>query len=288
MRSDRRKPTQCYIDESIHSDNGFVVTSFVFASGRFDRAVAGVLKKNGFVPGKDEVKSTARMDRNPKMRAARDSLLALAGSKVHLAVYVGPIDSWRFGRAALAKHTLQALQSTLIRNSLRPSHLSLYFDRDLFASEKEAARLFELFHYLHPCHFYPKEDSRLRLGLQVADAVANSFAQILKEHVSGKPKMVEIGGRGTGYPKGTKAPLGWHLLMTLRRGLLTRPMINNGEPYDPCADPVILDPMRDDPAVYGQTPVLMGWGVQVAPEAHNDLKIAVQKVLGTIYLGCIH
>ncbi|HXV67998.1 MAG TPA: hypothetical protein VD738_03660, partial [Nitrospira sp.] len=201
MSSSERRPTQCYIDESIHTDERFVVTSFVFASGRFDRVVAGVLKKHGLIPGKDEVKSTARMDQNPRMRAARDGLLELAGSKIQVAVYVGPIESWRlgrFGRAALGKHTLQALQSTLIRNSLRPSRLSLYFDRDLFASPREAVRLFELFHYLHPCGFHPKEDSRRRLGLQVADTVANSFGQILKEHARGKPKMVEIGGKGTG------------------------------------------------------------------------------------------
>ena len=56
------------------------------------------------------------------------------------------------------------------------------------------------------------------MGIQVADAVAHSFARILKEELTREKKLVDIGGRGTGYPKGTKAPLGWELL----RGGLTR------------------------------------------------------------------
>src|ERR1700680_3128556 len=68
---------QCFVDESVHPGCGFVVTAFVFASRSFDRAVAKILRQAGLTPQKDEVKSSARMDTNPRMRAARDGLLSL-------------------------------------------------------------------------------------------------------------------------------------------------------------------------------------------------------------------
>ncbi len=283
-----RSFTQCYIDESIHNKAGFVVTAFVFASGRFDRVVAKILSNSGLTPKQDEFKSSIRMDSNPKMRAVRDGLLTLAGSGSRVAVYIGPFDSFGFERDNLGKHSLQALQSILLRNSIKPSRLSVYFDRDIFPSEREAIRLHNMFHYLRPCRIYPCEDSHDRLGIQVADAVAHSVAQILKEQITGKEKMVDIGGPGTGYPKKTMAPLGWELLMTFRSGLLTRPIAYESEQYDAAADPVILDPVNDDPANYLQNPVLLGWGVQVAPEADEPLRQGVEKSFGKIWLGCIH
>jgi len=100
--------------------------------------------------------------------------------------------------------------------------------------------------------------------------------------------MVDIGGPNTGYPKGTEAPLGGSLLMNLRYALFTRPVIYNGEPYPAASDPVIIDPMKDDPVDFGIHPILLGWGVQVAPESDSELRQAVDKVLGRLWLGCIH
>ena len=100
--------------------------------------------------------------------------------------------------------------------------------------------------------------------------------------------MVDIGGTNTGYPKGTKAPLGWSLLMNLRYALLTRPVVCNGEAYPIESDPVIIDPERDDPVDFSMNPILLGWGVQIAPEANSELRQAVDKGLGRLWLGCIH
>jgi len=262
---------------------GFVVTAFVFANGRFYTRIAAVLQKAGLSPSKDEFKSSARMDRNPAMQAARDGLLRLAGSETHVAMFVGPHE-----RGSLGKHSLQALQSILVRNGIRPSGLNVYFDEDIFPSAREATRLRSLFHFLAPARIFPKEDSRRRLGIQVADAVAHSWGQIVKEAVTGKVKMIDVGGRDTGYAKGERAALGWKLLMTLRYALLTRPMIQNGGAYVAATDPVVLDPVNDDPVDYGQHPILLGWGVQVAPESSDDLRRAVEGALGRLWLGCIH
>ena len=273
----------CYVDESIHDSCGFVATSFVFAGQGFERTVEEVLRDSGLSPPSQEFKSSARMDSNSNMQLARNGLLTLAGSEAKVAIFFGP-----FNRASLGKHTLQALQSVVVRNGINPAELSVYCDQEIFPSEKEALRLHGLFQFLSQCRIYPREDSRKRLGIQVADAVAHSFGQILKEELTGKKKLVDIGGLRTGYEEGTLAPIGWELLTTLRYGLMTRPMVQGGKPYDAAMDPVVLDPDKDDPAVYGQYPVLLGWGVQTAPEADVSLRQGVERAFGRIWLGCIH
>lgn len=76
--------------------------------------------------------------------------------------------------------------------------------------------------------------------------------------------------------------------MNLRSALMTRGMVGGGERYQAAADPVVLDPVHDDSVTYGQRPILLGWGVQVAPEAPERLRQAVEYTFGRIWLGCIH
>jgi hypothetical protein len=272
----------CYVDESIHDSCGFVATAFVFAEENFEKTVEEVLLEAGLSPPSEEFKSSARMDSDSRMKLARDGLLDLAG-KARVAVFFGA-----FNKATLGKDTLQALQSVVVRNGIDPSAMSVYCDEEIFPSMKEAVRLHGLFHFLNQCTIYPREDSRKRLGIQMADAVAHSFGRILKEELTGKQKFVDIGGSGTGYEEGTLAPLGWELLMTLRYSLMTRPMVEGGESYNAGIDPVVLDPENDDPVVYGQHPVLLGWGIQTAPEADDSLRQGVERAFGRIWLGCIH
>ncbi len=259
------------------------MSAFAFTAGRADLRVARVLKDAGLRPGVDEFKSGARMAGNLSMQRAREGLLSVANSTCHVGVFVGP-----HVRRTLGRHSLQALQSIVVRNGIRPSTLDVYFDEDIFASPQEARRLHALFHHLRAARLHPKEDSRVRLGIQIADVVAASFGRIVKEALTGDVKEIDIGGPNTGYAPGTMAPLGWDLLMSLRYALLTRPMVYRGEKCPPAADPVVLDPRHDDPVSYGQCPILLGWGVQVAPEAPDGLRYAVDRSLGRIWLGCIH
>lgn len=277
------KFTHCYIDESIHDLVGVVVTAFIFTNDTFSDAVTKALQKAGLNPPQDEFKSSARMDKNEKMRKGRENLLKLAGSNSKIAVFFGP-----FHRPNLGRQTFQAFQSVLIRNSIQPGPLSAHFDEEIFPSQKEADRLYALFYSLKGCKIFACEDSRICVGIQVADAIAHSFGQIIKEALTDTKKMIDIGGPNTGYPEKTEASLGWSLLMNLRYALFTRPVVDNGEPYPAASDPVIIDPMKDDPVDFGIHPILLGWGVQVAPEASNELRQAVDKELGRLWLGCIH
>jgi hypothetical protein len=278
-----KKLNCCFIDESIYDSLGIVVTAFVFSDSQFESQVTEALQEVGINVPYEEYKSSARMDSNVHMRNARDKLLSLASQSSKIAVFFGP-----FSRPHLGRQTLQAVQSVLLRNSIEPSSLSIYFDQEIFPSNEEAARLKAVFRFLEGSQIYASEDSRTRVRIQVADAVAHSFGQIIKASLSGKQKMVDIGGPNTGYATGTEASLAWFLLMTLRHALLTRPIVYNGEQYSPQCDPVVLDPVNDDIVDFAQHPTLLGWGVQVAPESDTSLRQAVESELGRIWLGCIH
>ncbi len=275
--------TQCFVDESIYDSLGVVVTAFVFADDEFEDRVTLALREAGLDPPREEFKSGARMDSDPRMRDARSRLLGLAASRASVAVFFGP-----FSRARLGRQALQAVQSTFVRNGIDPSNTALVFDQGIFSSSAEAARLRCLFSYLAESRIDAGADSRVRVGIQVADAVAHCFGQIIKESLTGDNKMVDIGGPDTGYEEGTEATLSWSLLMSLRYALLTRPVVCNGQSYDPRCDPVVLDPLRDDPIDFCQNPVLLGWGVQIAPESEAPLRQAVESALGRLWLGCIH
>jgi hypothetical protein len=203
--------THCYVDESIHDSIGVVVTAFVFANSDFENAVTEVLRKVGLNPPHDEFKSSARMDTDERMRAARGRLMSMAGAHSKIAVFFGP-----FHRPRLGRQCLQALQSVLVRNAIPVSSLSVYFDQGIFPSTAEALRLRKLFYSLEGSEVIAEADSRFCVGIQVADAVAHSFGQIIKEALTGNQKMVDIGGPDTGYPEGTEATLGESLLMTIR------------------------------------------------------------------------
>jgi hypothetical protein len=273
---------QCYVDESIHTAHEFVVTAFTFAKRGILSEVAPALRGAGITPRKQEYKSGMRMDEHPEMRAARDALLQLAGSRMRVGICIAPYSD----RRNLGRDTLQALQSIMVRNGIKPSRTTVYFDQGIFPSAAEATRLKQLFHFLRPCVIYPVEDSRARLGIQVSDAVAASFGQIVKEELTGQRKMVDVGPL-LGWTVPAMESLGWELLTRLRRGLFTRPFVS-GEAYAPATDPVVLDPIYDDVTIYGQNPVLLGWGVQVAPEADGQLRKAVEEGLGRVWLGCVH
>ena len=274
--------THCYVDESVQNDSGFVATAFVFAGPAFEGEAERVLREAGLSPRKDELKSSARMDLDPRMRSARGAALNLAGSSARVAVFFGPCN-----RSTIGKQSLQALQAVLLRNVLATVPLEVHFDEDIFPTVEEAIRLQKLFRILAPVRIHPREDSRLVLGIQIADVVAHSFGQIVKAEISGNSKEVEIGGPATGYPEGTRATLSWSLLMSLRYALFTRPIAYDGDQHPTESDPVVLDPIHDDPVEYGPHPTLLGWGVQVAPEASAGLRYAVERSLGRTWLGCI-
>lgn len=216
------------------------------------------------------------------MRTLRDRLLSIAaGTKI--AVAFGPAVA----RRRLGGASLNALDLLMRRNGIRADGVSVYFDQGIFGRSVEAHTLAAALPRLSGLHLFPEEDSRVCLGIQVADVVAHTVAQVVREAITDKRKIVRIGGADTGWHEDEKAPLGWFLLMGLRHSFFTQRVVTDGETFDPETDPLIQK-IDDDPVTVSIEPQLLGWGAVVSDDSTNDLRRAVEKTLGRIWLGCIH
>lgn len=275
--------THCYVDDSIHDALGFIALAFVFSAHDLDTPVRQALAAAGLDPESEEFKSGARMDRNPAMQAARDKLIEMIREHAH----VGVVIARRHHIVPLGKQCLQALQSILIRNGIPPKGLRVHVDDEIFSSREQAQAIHDVFQFLAPVQLFPCEVSHTCRGIQAADLVAHTLSQVVREGVTGAPKLIDVGGPDNGYAEGTMMPLSEFLLAGFRYRILARRMAYDGEEFDPATDPVIIGP-DDDPANYGQYPEAVGWGVQVAQETPDAVRHAVFKMLDRVWLGCMH
>lgn len=267
--------THCYVDESIHEMLGFVAVAFVFASEDLDPVVSSALVSAGLDPACEEFKSGARMEGNARMQAARQALLRIVCDHTDVAVVFAP----RHHCVPIGKQCLQALQSVFVRNGIRPEVLTLHVDQGIFPSPVEADRLIGLFPFLKAATFRLEQASHVCRGIQLADLIAHIFAQIIREALTGIPKLIS--------EEGTQIRLSVLLLEPIRYAILARRFVSEGQDFDPATDPVVLGP-DDDPLEYGLHPEAFGWGVQVAPEAPEPLRRAIREMLDRVWLGCMH
>lgn len=278
MGDERPRSVFCYVDESIQRSLGYVATAFVVAPEPLEPAVAEVLRGAGLVPGRDEFKSGARMAERPDLQELRDRLLGLAGDRARLAAVFSPVHR----RDALGRYALQALQSVLVRNSVPREELTVFFDSGIFPSESAARELRPLFGALSGATLYAREDSKLRLGIQVADAVAHTFGQVLRAAVTGDHKAVHIGPTDDDW-----VPLSAILLSRIRHAVFRRPIVFQSVQYDTATDPIVAT-SEDELLELGINAEALGWGVQVAADLSNDLSASVRLALERLWLGCYH
>jgi hypothetical protein len=255
----------------------------VFTVDDPNEAVSAALKSIGMDPDRDEFKSGAFMSDNTQMQDARKALLGVINAMASVGVVFAPGTA----PVRLGKQCLQALQSMLIRNGIRPEGLTIHVDEGIFRSTSEAQHLIRVYHFLTPAVLRPSEPSHACRGIQLADLTAHLFAQVVRAQLTGEEKMVNVGGPNTGYPSGTLMPLSIDLIRLFRFRVLARHMVYEGEKFDPATDPVVIGP-DDDPVIYGQNPEVFGWGVQVTPEASENLRRAVLESLSQVWLGCMH
>lgn len=269
-----------FVDESVHQALGFAIAAFVVAGRDLEDEVAGVLQSNDLEPGRDEFKSGALMLANPKMQGVRGELLGLAATRTRIAVLI----SRAHPRETLVHDLVWACELMIRRNGLNPEGFDAFFDQGLLPVSARA----RMTQCLRGARLHPDADSRIVLGIQVADAVAHTVAQVLREQLKETPKIVTI-GEESGYENGTEVGLGWSLLMTLRYGFFVRPQVypHLGDQIDADRDPVVLAP-DDDPVEVGQHPDLLGWGVFIAETVRPEVRAAAGSVFEKLWLGCIH
>ena len=272
---------QIYVDESIHDSLDFIVSAFVFSKDGLDGRVAEVLRSAGLRPGFDEFKSGAFMKGNAVQQDLRDTLMGIAGQHTRVALAVSPASA----RSELGEWCLEALAAIVRRNGFHKVSFDAHFDEGLLSAQASPTRV-----ALEACcdiAIRSNVDSKKCMGIQVADVVAHATGQMIREAVTGRQKMVNIGGPETGYADDDRAPLGWSLKMSLRYSLLRRPIVHPGQAFHPETNPVIVDP-GDDYVSVAQHPDVSGWGVQLHGGLSSTVQTGVLQELGKIWLGCIH
>ncbi|MEW6595741.1 MAG: DUF3800 domain-containing protein [Thermodesulfobacteriota bacterium] len=272
-----------YVDESIHNDLGFIVSAFVIAEDEIDSEISSALIKAGLVPGKEEFKSGARMSGNLSLQNLRQDLFGIIREHCRVAF----MFTAEKNRKNLGIEAIEAMQKIFRKNGISPAGVAAHFDEGMFPSVRSAINAMKKYPELNHLQFHPEQNSKNCLGIQLADALANSMSQIVREAITGKPKFINIGGESSGYPDDTEAELGWTLLMGIRYNFYSRPVLPHGYDFDPKTDPLIYSD-NEDPVDVSINPELIGWGIHLGNDLPKDVKETVEKRLDRIWLGCIH
>jgi len=254
-----------YVDESVHDCLGFIVTAFIFANNDLTASVANELQAIGLIPRHDEFKSSALMSTNSHLRDLREKLIGIA-SKVRIGALVSAAKS----RRALGRTALWALGRILERNGCPTTSIHVYMDQGMFSSSADASAHLSNLALPGNLLFHFEQDSRAVLGLQVADAVAHTLSQILREALGDLVKTVVIGDEG-GYNPPIEPPLGWDLKTWLRYSFFHSPVEFAGREPE--------EALNTD---------LLGWGVIMTDDLDPNIQSAVNAALGKLWLGCIH
>lgn len=253
-----------YFDESIHQRGGFIVGAFVFSEVDLSLDIASTLNSLGFIPGRDEFKSSASMQNNPRAQELRNRLKRLLQStKVGLVV----VPSER--RDLLGHEALIGLKKILTANDLSTKPHRAYFDEGINFKHNARNRQ-EL---LPSCDIHTNQDSRIVAGLQLADLAAHCFSIMLLEAMGIVKKKVKA-GHNSGYDPNLDIEIGFEIWATLRYCFFKGP--------GPTLDELEMDPVESLMFDTGS------YALHISPHCDASLKLAAEARFSKCYLGCIH
>jgi|SRR6267378_378062 len=257
-----------YFDESIHQRGKFALGSFVYSETSLDCSVTNALLESGLIPGVDEFKSGARMDRNPKQSRARELLKEVIHKQCGIGVVVAP----DIPRELLGFEAPLGLTKILSTITFRSKTHDVFFDKGIFNNEAEGRlQAAKVPSTCPPCNFHFEQDSVQVLGLQVADLVAHTCAMMLLAQLGLLKKMVKA-GEYSGYDPNQDMELEFELWASLRYSFFAAPP----PPVDSWKSQ--LDYQVD----------VASRGLHIADGCDSFFRDAALARFGSMYLGCIH
>jgi hypothetical protein len=253
-----------YFDESIHERGGFIVGAYIYGHDA-DPGVARALRACGLQPGVDEFKSSALMAQHPEQLALRDHLFDLL-RQYRLGVLVMASEA----RGSLGGEALRALDQIARSNSLTKVGLTASFDEGIFSSINQALELSAALKIDGYCEVRPEQDSRIVMGIQLADLAAHTCATMLLESLGLVRKHVKA-GPNSGYDPYLNLELGFELWARLRyRFFFAGPVDGRDEMYQGALVNVGTN------------------GLYIAETCSEHLRAVADERFGRLYLGCIH
>lgn len=218
-----------YVDESIHTKDGFIITAVVATACPVDDDIANALISAGLQPGIDEYKSHNPKANNPtaqKLRADLHIILFQRNCKIGLVIC--DINE----RNRVAEYVLKLVGTMAECGPFSNQSVVINFDDGLLTSIPGS--------FAENITIDPNSDSRKIYGLQLADMVAHMAATILRCDLGSLTKSTPA-GQNSGYDPDTRIELEFELWAGLRYNLASsEPVVpsENGEPtlfaeYDP-------------------------------------------------------
>lgn len=253
-----------YLDDSKHHGFGFSLAAFVICDTDPTEHVSSVFREFGYDPEEFEYKSSAKMGGDAQLQALRDALKSFIGRQCKIAVCVVDGDK-RLGPAAL-----KLLSSALSHPKLEGQSHKVFLDEGLFRSTKAAADLAGRDAAFRCCEFHFEQDSRMHLGIQLADIVAHTCSTMLLDTLGHVTKKVILDAPGDSVYDGLEVELGFEMWAGIRYAFLARNKQNPKDDFDLAN----LD-------VYP-------WGLFIDDSASEQIYNAAMERFGESYLGCIH
>jgi hypothetical protein len=241
-----------YLDETIHSQYGFMLIAYVMCESDPQRSLSS------FLVDSKEFHSCEKMVNNDKAQALRRSFVNYINEKCKWGLIVCP-DTIRWNIYEEIRDTLLSIQTNL------KISLHVFFDENLIKNN-QISRIIENTELVHAeiCK------SHEVFGIQLADLVASFSGIRLKEEISQEVKLLEY-GKSCGFEPSINAPLGsFELWSTLRSS-----MYHSDQP---------LGENMPELAEFNTE----GYGLFFSKKCSIDLKLAAEKVFGKVYLGCFH
>jgi hypothetical protein len=253
-----------YLDDSKHHRFGFSLAAFVICDLDPMEHVSSVFRKYGYDPAEFEFKSSARMVGDGQVQALRGALKSFISRNCKIAVCVVDGDK-RLGPAAL-----KLLSSALSHPTLQGQANKVFFDEGLFQSTTAATFLAERDATLSCCEFYFEQDSKMQLGIQLADIVAHTCSTMLLETLGHVTKKVTLTAPGDSVYDGLEVGLGFEMWAGIRYTFLSKNKQNPKDDFD-----------LANVDVYP-------WGLFIDDSVSDEISNAAMERFGENYLGCIH
>ncbi|MBR9844362.1 MAG: hypothetical protein GYB25_14470 [Rhodobacteraceae bacterium] len=253
-----------YLDDSKHHRFGFSLAAFVICDTDPSEYVSSVFRTFGYDPEEFEYKSSAKMAGDQQLQDLRGALKSFIGTQCMIAVCVVDGDK-RLGPAAL-----RLLASALTHPRLEEQSHKVFFDEGLFQSTHAATDLVSGDAAFGRCEFHFEQDSRMHLGIQLADIVAHTCSMMLLETLGHSSKKVILDIPGDSIYDGLEVELGFEMWAGIRYAFLAQ---NKPNPKDD------FDIANVD--VYP-------WGLFIDESASKQISDAAMQRFGENYLGCIH
>jgi len=253
-----------YLDDSKHPQSGFVLGTFVAFPEDPTPAIEQALLSHGLTPRVDEFKSSHTMRDAPALQALREDLRRML----------------RIGRVGVAiaasENRLSNCCNTLLEKMLTHKDLAgehqVYTDEGIYRQRQDQQQAMSI-EGAGRCKFHFNDNSKERLGIQMADLIAFTCGLMMKDALGLLPKVIRS-GENSGYDPDSPMELGFSLWASLRYNFLYAS--TSGIDLQ-TADTITL-----------RTVSVEQYGLVVDEQLPEQVKAAAHGRFDSMYLGCIH